>query len=129
MVAREVHGGGEEAGRGDVNVRGGLGAMREALEVWNRDAVEGDEVRRVEAEILELELSFWGDKDGDFVAFGGQLIGEVDERCNVANGEPWEHGNVKLGHFLWEYGDGDGDLDFERERFIFVDMVFDKATL
>lgn len=46
-MAREIHGGGEKVVEGNVYVGGGFGALREAIKVWNRDGVEGDEVRRV----------------------------------------------------------------------------------
>lgn len=48
--------------------------------------------------MLELKVSFWGEKDCDFMASGGQLVCQINERRDVSHGEPWKHGYVKLRH-------------------------------
>ena len=82
-----------------MDVGDGLGPRREAFDVRNIDGVEGDLVW-MEIEILEVELSFSREQNGNAVASGGELVGEVDERRNVACGKPGEHGYVKFRHCL-----------------------------
>lgn len=58
LVACSVHGGGEQGVLGVGDVRGGLSAEGEAIDVRDRNGVEGEEVGVVAKMLLEVKLSF-----------------------------------------------------------------------